>query len=310
MTGKKVNAVENNEQTGDVNGMFGREKIEEIPNYNASSDEKVINNGNAWITLGRDRPVGFSSGYGGAGNSRSAAIDLCVGRQGVNPDSNNFVENNFGTLSYNKKPGDAARIYISQRADIDEYFGLSEGSQGLSRAKAAIGMMADDIRIVARRGIKLVTGGPKQTDALGNETNSQLGIDLIAGNVDIVDLQGKEYLQPMVKGQNLVEALTQIVEEIASLNGIVTNFMLNQMVINKSLTSGPYVGVGNLGAPIVTFLNPASMSVAMAQNNIKMISDGIVPLSTQRNVVINSLKIDYLQSSGQDYICSRYNRTN
>jgi len=47
-----------------------------------------------------------------------------------------------------------------------------------------------------------------------------------------------------------------------------------------------------------------------AVENAQIVSDVIVPLQTQRNLVLNSLKLNYLQSSGTDYICSRYNRTN
>jgi len=309
MTNKEINVQENTVETGDVNGMFNRSKSENIPNFNKAAGEEVVSNGNSWIVLGRDRPVGPSSGYGGDGNSRASAIDLVVGRQGSNPDGDQFVENNFGTLLYNKKPGDAARIYISQRADIDDYFGLRAGSQGMSKAKSAIGMIADDVRITARRGIKLVTGGPKQIDSLGLETNGISGIDLIAGNLDIQNIQGKKYLQPMVKGQNLVEVLEEIVDQVQTLNATFNSFVISQQIINTQLINGPYVGVGNLLAPVAVALNPASLSVASVEN-IMLTLDVIEPLATQRNVELNSIKLDYLLSSGADYICSRYNRTN
>jgi hypothetical protein len=317
MINKQVNVQENTVETGDVNGMFNRPKNENIPNFNKAAGERVVSNGNSYIVLGRDRPVGPSSGYGGLGSSRASAIDLVVGRQGSNPDGDRFVENNFGTLLYNKKPGDAARIYISQRADIDEYFGLRGGSQGMSKAKSAIGMIADDVRMIARRGIKLVTGGPKQTDSLGLDTNGIFGIDLIAGNLDIQNKQGKKYLQPMVKGDNLVEAIEEIVEQIKSLNSIFTEFALRQQSINARLIVGPYTGVGNMMAPIAVSLlglNPAvppnPIGVQLLSDNTMLTADVMVPLATQRNVELNSIKLDYLLSSGADYICSRYNRTN
>ncbi len=316
-TGKKINVQENTAETGDVNGMYNRSKSEKIPNFNKAAGERVISRGNSWIVLGRDRPVGPSSGYGGLGSSRASAIDLVVGRQGSNPDGERFVENNFGTLLYNKKPGDAARIYISQRADIDEYFGLRAGSQGMSKAKSAIGMIADDVRMVARRGIKLVTGGPKQTDSLGLETNGIFGIDLIAGNLDIQNKQGKKYLQPMVKGDNLVEVIEEIVKQVQSLNVIFNDFVIKQQSINGRLIKGPYVGFGNMMAPVSvtmapdpSFPIPNPAGLAAIAENLTITSDIAIPLATQRNVELNSIKLDYLLSSGADYICSRYNRTN
>ena len=56
----------------------------------------------------------------------------------------------------NGQPGDAARIYISQRADIDEYFDIADGSVGHHRS-SAIAVKADSVRILQKR-IKLVTG--------------------------------------------------------------------------------------------------------------------------------------------------------
>ena len=85
--------------------------------------------------------------------------------------------------------------------------------------------------------------------------------------------------------------------------------MLSQQIINTQLINGPYVGVGNLLAPVAVALNPASLSVAQVEN-IMLTLDVVEPLATQRNVELNSIKIDYLLSSGADYICSRYNRTN
>jgi hypothetical protein len=187
----------------------------------------------------------------------------------------------------------------------------------MSKAKSAIGMIADDVRMIARRGIKLVTGGPKQTDSLGLDTNGIFGIDLIAGNLDIQNKQGKKYLQPMVKGDNLVEAIEEIVEQIKSLNSIFTEFALRQQSINARLIVGPYTGVGNMMAPIAVSLlglNPAvppnPIGVQLLSDNTMLTADVMVPLATQRNVELNSIKLDYLLSSGADYICSRYNRTN
>ena len=64
MINKQVNVQENTVETGDVNGMFNRPKNENIPNFNKAAGEEVVSNGNSWIVLGRDRPVGPSSGHG------------------------------------------------------------------------------------------------------------------------------------------------------------------------------------------------------------------------------------------------------
>ena len=67
------------------------------------------------------------------------------------------ADKNFGSLNRDVSPGDAARIYISQRADIDDYFDICDGFVGRSYSDSAIAMKADSIRVLARKGIKLVT---------------------------------------------------------------------------------------------------------------------------------------------------------
>ena len=307
MSKPPLSVSENTEQTGDVNGLYNTNKDEKTPNIDACGSEQIIQNNDSWITLGRDKPISCGSGYGGKGHSRASAIDICVGRQTGNLNSSTVVANNPVNLTYNKA-GDAARIYISQRADIDEYFGINEGSQGLSKAKSAIGMHADDIRIVARRGIKIVTGGAKQRDSLDNPTNGLLGIDLMAGNLDTPAPDGTPYLQSLVKGQNLTQALTQVVDEIAALNGVVNAFILKQTAINSLLINSPYIGLSAFGIPVVSFLNPGSLTTATTQNTTLL--NEVVAMATQRNVVLNAIKGDYLLESGDVYICSRYNRTN
>ena len=53
---------------------------------------------------------------------------------------------------------DAARIYISQLTKIDQNFGIAQGVPGNTRPGAAVGIKADDVRIVARNSFKICTG--------------------------------------------------------------------------------------------------------------------------------------------------------
>ena len=105
-----------------------------------------------------------------------------------------YVDPNFTT--------DAARIYISQKTDVDKNFKLGAGQVGYGSAKSAVALKADGIRLVAREGIKLVTGMDAK-NSQGGTNASVMGIDLIAGNNDLD-------MQPFVKGENLRQALTQI----------------------------------------------------------------------------------------------------
>jgi hypothetical protein len=308
---KEIKRNKNSDATkaavGSLNGLYNSPSVEEQPIFNEAPGEKVISNGNAYIVLGRDRPVSANSGNG-ATDTNSFAMDFVVGRQSANSSSPEMTENNFGKISHNKKPGDAARIYISQRAKIDEYFGLCKGQQGFSTDKSAIALYADDVRIMARRGIKIVTGGPKQTDANNFDTNGILGIELIAGNIDHKDRKGRDYLQPMVKGDNLVELLEGIIQELAATNALLKNYSLLQLQFLKTLLETPLI-VATPTGPGTAVFNPKQITdiIVTAQS---IVSDLVVPLSTQSNGVLEALVRDFIDAPAGDNILSKYNRVN
>jgi hypothetical protein len=293
---------------------------ENIPKYDDAPCERVEKGrNNTWIILGRDRDMGFASGYGGKGHTRAGAIDIVVGLQGWDPEHDKVVQKNFGSMA-NDKPGDAARIYISQRADIDRYFDICDGSIGQSKAMSAIGIKADSVRIMARKGIKIVTGqAPQQKTSLNGKLPAQYGIDLIAGNRDNVPALSKDdvvilgkavtmsqpYLQPIPKGLNLRDCIEATVESISELNELVTDFMGRQMIVNCALAGNPIQG--QAGPIPVVALSTAIPTVT--DGTIKQIANVFGELIKQQ-VGLVALKKNYLSPAGAIYINSRYNRTN
>ena len=192
---------------------------------------------------------------------------------------------------------DAARIYMSQKTDIDANFGLADGNVGNSSAKSAIGMKADGIRIMAREGIKLVTKTDMK-NSQGGAVDAINGIDLIAGNDD-------EKLQPIPLGNNLEEALVRLTDHVDKLIGIMDNFLMYQMKYNTALAThfhhSPF-----FGAP--TSPSPPAMTSGI-QNVIDCLADTKRSLMTQRaNLVM--FKQTYFSVAGGKYINSRYNNTN
>jgi len=301
-------------------GLDNTRVKENIPKYNDAPCEKVIKGkNNTWIILGRDRNMGWSSGYGGKGHTRAGAIDIVTGLQGWGPQHGEVVEKNFGSMG-NDKPGDAARIYISQRADIDQYFDICDGSIGPSKAMSAIGIKADSVRIMGRRGIKIVTGqAPQQKSSTGAKQPAQFGIDLIAGNRDDVPaLSGRDpvilgfpvtlsqpYLQPIPKGLNLRDCMKETLDTISQLNELLTDFMGRQMIINCALAGAPITGVA--GPIPVTALTTAIPQVT--DTVIKQIANVFAELIKHQTNII-TMKENYLDPTGPIYINSRYNRTN
>jgi hypothetical protein len=197
---------------GDYSGYYGQQVIDAHPQINSTpSDEVVQGKNNQFIILGRDRPAGPETGYGGKGDTHAGSIDIIAGMSGIQ--ARVYDPKTGKDLKTEKSPSqDAARIYISQKADIDDYFGLVAGEVGNSKTKSGIMVKADAVRIMGREGIKLVTMADRYASP-GYEGMGAYGIDLIAGNDD-------RHLQPIPKGEYLVDCLTEVAERMCDLAGI------------------------------------------------------------------------------------------
>lgn len=278
-------------------GLGGKKKIEPMPNYVRADCEEVIKGStNSWIVLGRDRPGTRFSGVGAGVDSHSSLIDICVGRAARDA----AVEDESGEPIYfnNDLKSDAARIYIAQKTSIDKNFGLVPGRVGnyngqLSRS--AIAMKADNIRMIARHGIKLVTR-TDDTYSTGGSSSEVRGIDLIAGNDD-------SDLQPMVKGKNLKELLVLICEDLRTVTGAMHKFTLSQIKINSILAAHTHVD------PLTGLTGP-SIEMAVA-SSLDALEKSIIDIPSQVIEIINRvvMDIEFLKPSGR-YILSSKNNVN
>lgn len=204
----------------------------DTPEYISLKEEKVVNKGNSFIVLGLDRPSNILSGYGGSKDTHCASIDMVAGRLGYRA----VHRDNKGKL-INVDPNfklDAARVYISQKANVDSYFGLPEGTVGNTTGdspRSTVALKADTLRFVARENIKLVTRTDKENSQGGGLTNASTqayGIDLIAMNDD-------SDLQPMVKGANLQRCLTETIDAIHDLRELFKNFLEYNRTLTQAL---------------------------------------------------------------------------
>ena len=274
-------------------GIFGDTMTEACPNYIESPCEWVKQHGNSWIVLGRDRPASRASGYAGQGHTQASAIDIVVGRGDPVPTSDTNVDPDFSN--------DAARIYISQKADIDDYFSIYPNPQSRNKSKlysksvSAIGIKADAVRIIGDMGIKLVTrtsatnskGGPIATN----------GIELIANNDDTD-------LQPMIKGKNMVEALAGLEQKVNELSSLVLNFLKDQSSYNNAIAAHTHVSA--LAGPTT--------------NSVELVPAGINAAISTAEAMVDNFKgrinmnltwhNRYLNPASSKYICSEYNKVN
>ena len=289
-------------------GLNGDSLTEPIPNYIPAEGERVYDAGtNAQIVLGRDRPSNLTSGYGGQGATGAGSIDLVVGRGPLNGETN--VDPNFIT--------DAARIHISQTTDIDKNFDLPAGSSGRIDGRSGVGIKADDIRIIGRRSVKIITEGRGTNNSKDGRLRTTVGIDLIAGpGTSDMGIQGPDIsgdgilnpsLQPIPKGLQLVDALLDamlLMDDLAAIVATNTN-AIHQNATNLASHAHP-VFVG----PIPGIATPSPTAAAMGlTTKTNLWIRASAPMYTHR-VNTQTYRANYLKPVGNGWICSRYNNTN
>ena len=197
---------------------------------------------------------------------------------------------------------DAARIYISQMCDVDDYFALHHPpkikiDQGPS---SAIVLKADRIRLHSRRDIKIVAGGDKATeyDSNGFRIREDAGrIHLISGNGKYFSGQ-----QPIPVGYHLVTCFEQTLQAMTSTLTLLHNFMKQQKSLNACFANHRHVaGTGvTTRDPVAPQYNQiASVSLTQDMNQCKNI--------LENNIV--AIRNNFLKNSGPLYINSRYNTT-
>ena len=299
---------------GKNTGMADRPLPEPVPFYSKCSSDKVVSGkNNTWIVFGRDRPGGLGSGYGpGGGHTQAGAIDICVGRMSPRPISfdkqGRKIEIGpiFTPQKYTYDDGetltvmDAARIYISQKTDLDENFDLQLPPKTKpARAVAGIAMKADGVRIMSRKhGIRLVTEDAKSISSKGGEDSGEpMGICLIAAN------KASE-LQPLIKGDNLTHLLKEMLDNQAQVAGAVASLKQDLIKLNAALLQHEHVSA--TAGPTVKL---PSLMVENTRNIIKLVSvDTPSAFALQQNPDVMEKK--YLEDGSKTAIKSKYNKVN
>lgn len=277
--------------------------------YDRAPCEHVVSKKDSYIVLGRDRCASKASGWGGAGHTSAHMIDIVCGRySGLK-----------GNPSFSR---DAARIYVSQKTNIDENFGCATGHVGLSEQRSGIGMMADDIRIIARQGVKIISQGRGTKNSLDVDIETTVGVDLIGGNqgneTDKDAVQDPSGLFPIskdvptmqgiAKSTQTAYAMKNLVELVNNLAAILENFVLFQQSINTIVSAGM---AANVSPPITGFVS-IPLTIAGAAMMAPITSIGTLcqaPLKPFRSNT-NSYTNNHLEAGAPYWIGSRFNYTN
>ena len=306
------NLTEKQKFENKVSGIFGQKRVQAMVKRQDLDSELVLGRGpdnNAFIILGNDRTGKPHEGYGAQGHTQCDAIDIVAGLGGHAPKEVDSKDREVTT-----NPNfflDAARIYISQKTDIDKNFGIAEfglSQSGVSRpddrrglgvhgAKSAVAIKADNVRLIGRESIRLVTGTDKK-NSQGGDVLAKTGIELLAMNDPTT-------LQPIVLGHNLEAALLTIVMNVEDLAKIMHGYIKYQMKFNHVLQqhthNSPFFGIATLpSGPCISAGITCDIETA-SQTELSILKH----ITNLQGLIHN-----YLTDSGELYINSRLNKVN
>jgi hypothetical protein len=264
-------------------GIHNTATPEPTLNFIQARNAKSIHSRNkrCGIVFGADRPHVLQSGQGGKGANRANTIDIVAGRMACK--DGDIAKGKIKAINPHFAC-DAARVYVSQRTEIDLHMGLADGiigsmtNIGMKRPPAsAVAIKADDARIIGRNGVKIVSGRSFAFKGAGlrGETNSRGGpiqqpsppIELIAGNITDTatvfgglrnPLETVNDLQGVSRGEftrDAIKELGEMIEQI--LSAVERNTQLSEMIaaITGISVWEPYRPAGIpviLGTEIVT----------------------------------------------------------
>jgi hypothetical protein len=230
---RKSNITTGDAQIDDDNLHVNRNRHEVQPKVNRSglrSNNYVIENRhNASIVLGRDYE------YDKLNDTSIGMIDITTGRV-ADSSKTGFRRTLTQEVSSGDMIADAAKVYVSQKTDIDALYGFTSRGDP-SNDRSAVGIKADAVRLVSRdpgAGIRLIV----QPDSTGPTTgkNSQGGqVAGVEGGVQLVG-PGKENLQALVKSDDLAKSIGKLVDYIEKLEVMVWDFVSYQKKFNSAVS--------------------------------------------------------------------------
>lgn len=291
----KVKTVFSNQKDLEIDGAGNSSLAEEVPNYNSATSEKVLEGkNNTFIVFGRDRPGDKNSGYGGLGVKGCGAIDIVAGRVSVKPTEVN--DEGLEQVVNPSIPYDAARITISQWTDGDKNHYLASNKL-TPRTSSFVTIKADNVRVVSRENIRLIAGIDKHISN-GKTKVEKYGIDLIGDNDD-------SDMQSLVKGQNLSELLSSMIDKIAKNGSEIATIMNILMRLETQLAVHTHL----IPTPTPLLSAPAVNLVAEAATTATELIGHLIDSQTEQ-INLASMKIKYLKPFGKRYINSKRNKTN
>ena len=300
--------LEKIEYGGNLNGFYNTNNPRErSPTFQRAPAEIVLprtlkRGMNSAIVFGKDRMGDLTHGNGGKGLAGSNAIDIVVGfassyrRRGKSLDIDTVVGKNPYT--------DAARVYISQRTDIEKYFGLppskfsgasiSEERSDLKGSGAVV--KADHVYLLGRKTIKIRAGiaDGKNLPRKGEPDADGREIDSFINRIELIGAPGEE-LFGVPKGEKLTEYLTKVSNNQKNLKAAIMEINARLMALSIDLAQHIHVGANGPVAPSFELVRSAMEDGPLAIYNIskdfrdalQIILDEINYLDPTKNSIVS-----------------------
>ena len=176
------------------------EKIISRKTIKSSDPTKPDYNAGARIVLTKDNYGAESTGLGGAGGTKCEAIDIVAGQLSASEEIRTSE-----TKSRANFAEDGARIYLTERGNINHYF-ATENSDPLTsisdKLKSGIGIKADHTLVIGRERVRILAGLGK----FNGKERLVTGSHRVDAKIEIGAITEDNY-QPAVRGDNLVNYL-------------------------------------------------------------------------------------------------------
>lgn len=279
-------------------GMAGSTKHESKPEFLKNGSDSVWRGYNSCFAIfGRDR-IGVFEGKSFEPHGKDGCIDLVVGLASASKIPVKDKQSYPPSVSK-----DSARLYLSQRSDVDNYFGLARGSipAGITTDnKSCAVLKSDHTRIIGKQHVKIIAGKMKikakegELTTLGGKNEMHGGIDLIAGNYT----EGENALQPLVKGKYLLDMINDLIIQINSINDRVYQNQLLLSNLGSWATQHVHLSNGTPSLNLLTGITPSLM------DNYGKIS--VCPAVTMN---LGTIKTTYLRKEHDLHINSKLVKT-
>tara|TARA_A100001015_G_C14916662_1_gene682650 strand:- start:576 stop:1322 length:747 start_codon:yes stop_codon:yes gene_type:complete len=215
-------------------------------------------------------------------------------------------------LTKGNHPGyvmDAARIYMSQMCQIDDYFKIPKVKLEMTKGKvttvipedkgpcSAIMIKADKLRMHSRRDIYIVAGGDFETtsDSNNNSITESGRIHLVSKSVSGV---GKPST-PAVRSAELKECIRAIMKAMQGATEILNNFLKMQKELNFQLAHAIYGTAVGMSTP-----NPICQALESVADPALM--KDLLQVHALKTFNIPTIESNYLISGADHDIASKY----